>query len=381
MTSTPLVASPLRRTPLFESHVAAGAKMVDFGGFEMPLKYAGESVEHLAVRNGVGVFDVSHMGEVFIEGEGALAFVQSLVTNDAAKIVDGQAMYAGLLNERGTFVDDVIVYRFSPTRFLVCVNAGNQDKDFVWIQQQAKFFDDRSPTASLTVRNESAAWSQLAVQGPKAVDLVASLCGESVRAIKGYHFAALPVLADKDAIVARTGYTGEDGFELYVHNAYAPALWDALVAGGAVPAGLACRDTLRLEAGMCLYGNDIDDEHTPLEANLGWIVKLEGRPRFTGQDVLEQQKRDGTKRLLRGLEMLERGIARHGYTVHASGEEGSGQIGVVTSGTQAPFVNKPIAMAYLDKPHSDLGSTVFVDVRGRKLKASVVKLPFYKRPS
>lgn len=366
--------SSLKRTPLFDKHVAAGAKMVDFGGFEMPLKYAGESLEHLAVRHGVGLFDVSHMGEVFIEGTGALAFVQSLVTNDAGKIADGQAMYAGLLNERGTFVDDVIVYRFHPTRFLVCVNAGNQDKDFAWMEQQARAFAG----APVTVRNESAHWSQLAVQGPKAIDLVATLCGESVRAIKGFHFAQGRVLGDESALIARTGYTGEDGFELYVHNEHAPALWDALIAGGAVPAGLASRDTLRLEAGMCLYGNDIDDEHTPLEANLGFIVKLEGRPRFTGQDVLEQQKRDGTTRLLRGLVMVDRGIARHGYTVH---DDAGAQVGVVTSGTQAPFVNKPIAMAYLDKPHANLASTVFVDVRGRKLQATVVKLPFYQRPS
>lgn len=362
----------LKRTPLYDRHVKAGAKMVDFGGFEMPLKYSSETTEHMAVRRAVGVFDVSHMGEVFIEGDGALAFVQSLVTNDAGKIVDGQAMYAGLLNERGTFVDDVIVYRFNPKKFLVCVNASNQDKDFEWIKSKAV------PSSAVVVRNEGAQWSQLAVQGPAAVDVVARMCGEHVRAIKGYHFlAGQQVGRDKDAIIARTGYTGEDGFELYVHNEHAPNLWDALITNAVVPCGLACRDTLRLEAGMCLYGNDIDDEHTPLEANLGWIVKLDGRnPRFVGQDVLEAQKRDGTKRLLRGLEMKERGIARHGYTVHdASGAH----VGVVTSGTQAPFVNKPIAMAYLDKPHSDLGKTVFVDVRGRKLAADVVKLPFYKR--
>lgn len=365
-----MTSSPLKRTPLFDKHVAAGAKMVDFGGFEMPLKYSSESAEHLAVRNAVGVFDVSHMGEVFVEGPDALVFIRRLVTNDAARIVDGQAMYAGLLNERGTFVDDVIVYRFSPTRFLICVNASNQDKDFAWIRALA---EKESP--STKVVNEGAQWSQLAVQGPKAADLVAKLCGDEVRSIGGYHFKPGKILGH-DGIIARTGYTGEDGFELYVKNEHAPALWDAVIAGGAVPCGLACRDTLRLEAGMCLYGNDIDEEHTPLEANLGWIVKLEDRPPFVGMDVLVKQKAHGTKRLLRGLEMIDRGIARHGYTVH---DPSGAAIGVVTSGTQSPFVNKAIAMAYVDKPWSDLGSVVHVDVRGRKLQARVVKLPFYKR--
>jgi aminomethyltransferase len=362
----------LKRTPLFEKHVAAGAKMVDFGGFEMPLKYTSETAEHMAVRQSAGVFDVSHMGEVFVEGPDALPFMQKLVTNDAGRIVDGQAMYAGLLNERGTFVDDVIVYRYSPTRFLVCVNASNQDKDFAWIKAQA---EKLSPSTKVT--NEGPQWSQLAVQGPRAADIVAKLCGDDVRGIAGYHFKPGKILGH-DGIIARTGYTGEDGFELYVKNEHAPALWDAVVAAGAAPCGLACRDTLRLEAGMCLYGNDIDDEHTPLEANLGWIVKLDGRPPFVGADVLQKQKASGTTRLLRGLEMIDRGIARHGYTVH---DESGAQIGVVTSGTQAPFVNKAIAMAYVDKPHAELGSTVFVDVRGRKLKALVVKLPFYKRPA
>ncbi|MBI1946598.1 MAG: glycine cleavage system aminomethyltransferase GcvT [Deltaproteobacteria bacterium] len=363
-----------KRTPLFDAHVAAGATMVDFAGFEMPVRYSSEREEHLAVRSGVGIFDVSHMGEVFVEGEGALAFVRGLVTNDAAKIVDGQAMYAGLLNERATFIDDVIVYRFSERRFLVCVNASNQDKDFAWIAAQAK---EKAP--GLKVTNQGADWSQLAVQGPKAVDVVAKLCDEGVRAIGGYHFREGTILGEA-GIIARTGYTGEDGFELYVKNAHARKVWDAVLAAGALPCGLACRDTLRLEAGMCLYGNDIDDEHTPLEANLGWIVKLpepgKERAPFVGMDVLVKQKAAGVQRLLRGLELVDRGIARHGYTVH---DEAGASIGVVTSGTQTPFLNKAIAMAYLDRAHAELGHTVFVDVRGKKLKATVVKLPFYRR--
>lgn len=361
----------LKRTALYDRHVAAGARLVDFGGFEMPLKYSSETAEHTAVRTTVGVFDVSHMGEVFIEGKDALLAVQRLVTNDAARIKDGQAMYAGLLHEGGGFVDDVIVYRYSTTRFLVCVNAGNQDKDFLWMRAAVA-----GAGLDCVVRNESGRWSQLAVQGPKAADVVAALCGERVREIEGYHFKPMPILDDEDGIVARTGYTGEDGFELYVKNASAPALWDAVLRAGAVPCGLACRDTLRLEAGMCLYGNDIDEAHTPLQANLGWIVKLDDRPPFIGQAALQAEKAAGVARLLRGLEMIDRGIARSGYDVASSSGE---LIGVVTSGTQAPHVNKAIAMAYLQREHAALGGEVHVLIRGKPTRARVVKLPFYKR--
>jgi aminomethyltransferase len=364
----------VKRTPLYAKHVAAGAKMVDFGGFEMPLKYTSESAEHLAVRKGCGVFDVSHMGEVVVEGKNALAAVAKLVTNDPASIVDGQAMYAGMLNDKGTFVDDVVVYRYGPERFLVVVNAGNRDKDWIHIDAVV---NNSGNFADTKARDEGEQWAQLAVQGPQAADVVAKLCGERVRTVGGYHFITGAVQTSEgpveNAIIARTGYTGEDGFELYVGASHASLVWDAVVAAGAVPCGLACRDTLRLEAGMCLYGNDIDEEHTPLEANLGWVVK--GKD-FIGKPVLDAQKAAGTKRLLRGLEMIDRGIARHGYEVF---DAAGARIGVVTSGTQAPFVNKAIAMAYLDKPHTEPGAKVFVDVRGKKLQATVVKLPFYRR--
>jgi aminomethyltransferase len=232
------------------------------------------------------------------------------------------------------------------------------------------------PGLDCVVRNESALWSQLAVQGPTAVDVVSSLCGEHVRDIGGYCFTTGKVGGDDGGIIARTGYTGEDGFELYVHNEHAAALWDAVVAAGAVPCGLAARDTLRLEAGMCLYGNDIDDDTTPLQANLGWIVKLEGRPSFIGQSILVAEKTAGPARVLRGLEMLERGIARHGYEVV---DDAGMKVGVVTSGTQAPFVNKAIAFAFLDRAAATPGHTVAVSIRGKPVKATVVKLPFYKR--
>jgi len=370
-----------KRTPLYDKHVALGAMMVDFAGFEMPVRYSGDKAEHLAVRRGVGVFDVSHMGEVFLEGEGALAAVQRLFTNDANAIVDGQAMYAGLLNERGTFVDDAVVYRFSNEKFLVCVNAGNRDKDWAHI----KAVVDREFAESVTARDEGEDWAQIAVQGPRAVDVVATLAGESVRDIKGYHFVegdlALGGGKRTSGIIARTGYTGEDGFELYVPTADGAALWDAVFAVKldveVTPCGLGCRDTLRLEAGMALYGNDIDDEHTPLEAGLGWVVKLDKGTDFIGAPALRAQKEAGIPRRLRGLEMLDRGIPRHGYPIlGASGAN----IGVVTSGTQAPFLERAIAMAYVADAHAAFDGEVFVEVRGRPLKARVVKLPFYRRP-
>ena len=372
----------LKRTPLFDKHVAAGAKMVDFGGFEMPLKYTSETEEHHKVRTSCGLFDVSHMGEVVIEGEAALAACQRLFTNDVARIVDGQALYAGMLNERGTFIDDVVIYRRSSVSFFVVVNAGNREKDWAWIDAVVR----RDFGGDATARDEGERWAQLAVQGPRAVDIVVALCGERARAVGGYHFYEGTLLqtrggVDVKGLIARTGYTGEDGFELYVPSEHAQDLWDAVVQAGKphdlALCGLACRDTLRLEAGMCLYGNDIDEDHTPLEANLGWIVKTDNRPSFIGQQALLAQKERGIPRVLRGLEMTERGIARHGYrVVDIDGRD----IGVVTSGTQAPHVNKAIAFAYLAPQAAEPGTSVAVEVRGKPVRALVVKLPFYKRP-
>lgn len=369
-----------KRTPLYDRHVALGAKMVDFGGYEMPVRYTSEREEHLAVRNAVGIFDVSHMGEVFLEGEAALEAVQRLFTGDASRLDDGQAMYAGLLNERGGFVDDCVVYRFSAQKFLVVVNAANREKDFAWIRGVV----EQKLAGRVVARDESDAWAQVAVQGPKAVDVVATLAGEGVRDIGFYRFRedALQLAgAEVPALLSRTGYTGEDGFELYVPAEHGAALWDALLdAGrphGLLPCGLACRDTLRLEAGMCLYGNDIDEEHTPLEAGLGWIVKLDKDVEFIGAEALRRQKEEGVRRQLRGLEMIGRGIPRHGYRVLSKSGE---PIGEVTSGTHAPFVQKAIAMAYVDAAHAEPGSEVAVEIRGAPVPAWVVKLPFYRRP-
>lgn len=370
----------MKRTPLYDRHVALGARMIDFGGWEMPVRYSSEREEHLAVRKAVGLFDVSHMGEVFLEGPAALEATQRLFTNDAAALADGQAMYAGLLNERGTFVDDCIVYRYSPEKLLVCVNASNREKDAAWIQGVV----ERELSGRVTARDESDAWAQIAVQGPKAVDVVAALAGDGVRDVKGYHFreglVRLPS-GEVPAILARTGYTGEDGFEIYVASEHGASLWDALLEAGqpfgALPCGLAARDTLRLEAGMCLYGNDIDEEHTPLEAGLGWVVKLDKGVEFIGAARLRQQKAEGVKRRLRGLEMEGRGIPRHGYRVLSKSGE---PIGVVTSGTHAPFLGRPIAMAYVDAEHAAFDNEVAVEVRGSPVPARVVKLPFYRRP-
>lgn len=370
----------LKRTPLYDRHVAAGAKMVDFGGFEMPVRYAGEKVEHLAVREKVGVFDVSHMGEIVLEGERALEAADRLFSNDLRNVADGQAMYAGMLNERGGFLDDVIIYRYSATKLLVCVNASNRDKDFAWIDGVVQ----REFAGRVTARDEGEQWGQLAVQGPKAMDVVAKLCGEGVREIAPFRFHEGPI-AGTTGIIARTGYTGEDGFELYMPSDQTVTVWDAVIEAGEPfgleRCGLACRDTLRLEAGLVLYGNDIDEDRTPLEASLGWIVKLKtkaGEERsFIGADALRAQKAAGVKQRLRGLEMVDRGIPRQGYRV--LDEEGAA-IGAITSGTHAPFLNRPIAMAYIDDAHAAEGAEVFVEIRNKPARARVVKPPFYRRP-
>ena len=358
-----------RRPPLYDAHVRHGGKLVEFAGWELPVQYEGVIAEHKAVREVAGLFDVSHMGEVFFEGPGALEACNELVTNDLNKVADGQAMYAGLLTEDGTFVDDVICYRFSAEKILVCVNASNADKDFAWMKAHAK--------PGPAVRNESDGWAQLAVQGPKAVGIVQKLAKTDLSAIAFFHFAEVE-LDGKPVIAARTGYTGEDGFELFCRPADAEALWEAILAAGKaegiVPCGLGARDSLRLEAKLALYGNDIDDEHTPLEAGLGWIVKFD-KPSFTGKAALEKQKAEGVKRKLVGFTLTDRGIPRHGYPILADGK----QVGVVTSGTMSPTLGTPIGLAYVPAELAPEGSTFAVEIRGKPVAAKVVKTPFYKR--
>ncbi|HHQ47714.1 MAG TPA: glycine cleavage system aminomethyltransferase GcvT [Acidobacteria bacterium] len=364
---------PLRRTPLFDEHVAAGAKIVPFAGFEMPVQYTGIRQEHTAVRTRAGLFDVSHMGEIFVRGPRALDFVQMVSCNDHSKMSVGRAQYTGLMYPQGTFVDDMLVHKMADDEYLLVVNAANTDKDFAYLEGLAADFD------GVEVVNESPDWAQLALQGPVALDVLQRLTSTNLSEIRYYRFTWGEVLGRR-ALIARTGYTGEDGFEVYVAPEDAPPVWRAILEAGAsedvVPAGLGARDTLRLEAGMALYGNDIDDTTTPLEAGLDWIVKL-SKGDFIGRDVIEAQAEEGVERKLVGFEMADRGIARHGYPVLL--EEGAEPAGTVTSGTLSPTLDKAIGMAYVPTEAAKNGNEIFIDIRGTARRAVIVPLPFYSR--
>jgi aminomethyltransferase len=350
----------MKRTPLYDKHVALGAKVIDFGGWAMPVNYpSGIIDEHKTVRSAVGLFDVSHMGEVVFRGPRAAEAVQKLVTNDVGKLTDGKAMYTVACRPHGGIVDDLIVYREKSDEYLIVVNAGNIEKDVHWFKEQ---------TTACDVVDRSSDYGLLAVQGPKAVALVQSLADAPVEKLPSFGFVRCHV-AGIAAGVGRTGYTGEDGFELFVDAAQAPALWDAILAAGARPIGLGARDTLRLEARLSLYGNDIDEEHTPLEAGLAWVVKGRG---YIGEEALAKQKAQGLQRKLVGFVMKERGIARHGYVI----QEG----GVVTSGTTGPTVGAAIGMGYVPSEKAEPGMSLTIDCRGKPARAEIVKGPFYKRP-
>jgi aminomethyltransferase len=347
--------------------------MVPFAGWDMPVEYSGIAAEHLAVRQRAGLFDVSHMGEIEIAGKDALGAVQRISSNDASKLHVGQAQYSGLMTTDGTFVDDLLVYRLAPSHFLLVVNAGNIEKDYSYIAEQIK------PAGDAVAVDASSRYALLAVQGPRAIDVVQPLTGVDLASMKYYWFAHGEV-ASVRATVSRTGYTGEDGFEIFVPPASADRVWQAILdagnAVGIVPCGLGARDTLRLEAAMRLYGNDIDETTTALEADLGWIIGWQ-KDDFLGATVLRQQKANGVSRKIVGFEVLERGIARHGYEAFVGGEKA----GVVTSGTQTPYLKKAIGMAYLPAHHTTPGTEFEVDVRGRRIRAQVVPMPFYKRPN
>ena len=357
-----------RRTPLFEAHQQAGGKIVDFAGWELPVQYKGILEEHTAVRTAVGLFDVSHMGEIFLTGPKALEAAQRLITNDVAKCQDGQALYAGLLNERGGFVDDVICYRFNAEKLLLVVNGANAAKDAAWIHEHS---------FGAQVEDCSDRYAQIAVQGPKSRELLAGLTPVDLSPIGYYRFTEGTV-AGVQCIIARTGYTGELGFELYCAPEQATGLWNALLEKGqgfgVMPCGLGARDSLRLEMKFALYGNDIDADHTPLEADLGWIVKL-AKGDFIGRDALVAQKEKGLTRKLVGFTVTDKGIARHGYPVLEDGKA----VGVVTSGTQSPSLKIPIGVAYVPTALATEGSTFDVEIRGKPVPAKVVKTPFYKR--
>jgi aminomethyltransferase len=357
-----------QRTPLFDAHLRHGARMVEFAGWEMPVQYRGLLDEHAAVRTQVGLFDVSHMGEVVFRGPKALQALQGLFTNDLSKVADGQAQYGCLCRESGGIVDDVVVYRRGPEDLLVCVNAGNRQKDFEWLAAHA---------AGADVRNESDEWAQLALQGPKAAALLQRLCDLDLTQLKTYRFAPGKV-AGLTCLVARTGYTGEDGFELFCRSQDAVKLWDTLLTAGAPeqiqPCGLGCRDSLRLEMAYRLYGSDMDDQSTPFEAGLAWVVKLD-KGEFIGRAALLRQREAGLSRKLVGFQLGQPGIARHGYPAVQDGRN----IGVVTSGTRSPTLGTSIGLAYLPPGLAAEGSTFAVEIRGRPVAATVVKTPFYSR--
>lgn len=362
----------LKKTPLNRLHHAAGARMVDFGGWEMPVQYAGVIEEHLATRKAAGLFDVSHMGEIEIRGSGALPFIQQLTTNDASRLVDGQVQYSAICYPDGGVVDDVTLYRFSAERYLFCVNASNIEKDFAWMQQVLR----EHPVADVGLANLSDSYAQLALQGPCAVRILSRLTAEDLDGIAYYHFRE-GLVCNLPVIISRTGYTGEDGFELYLKAGDAEALWTALLAAGEVdglqPCGLGARDTLRLEMKFALYGHEISADISPLEAGLGWITKLD-KPFFIGRDALLKQREKGLQRRLAALRMSEPGIPRADYPVF----DGDQQVGVVTSGTLSPCLKIGIALALVNPECSAIGTSLWIGVRQRKVAAQVVKAPFIR---
>ena len=363
-------STSVRRTPFYEFHRDAGAKLVDFAGFEMPVRYTGDVREHLAVRNGVGLFDISHMGEFEVRGDGAQAYLDQVVTNHVGGLAIGQALYSPMCRPDGGIVDDLLVYR-DAEHYMVVVNASNIAKDFAWMESQRP--------AGVTLVDKSASTALLAIQGPKAAEVLRPHVPAEVLDL-GYYRFTTGTLFGTPATISRTGYTGEDGFELYFDVAHAKAVWEAILAAGAPHGleliGLGARDTLRLEMGYMLYGNDIDDVTTPLEAGLGWTVKLQ-KGDFTGRDVLAKQKADGLKKRLVGFQLDGRRMPRHGMAIHAGGRP----VGVVTSGTFSPSLERPIGMGYVEVAHAATGTSLEIMAGSTALSARVTARPFYTRGS
>jgi aminomethyltransferase len=351
-------------------HESLGAKMVPFAGFNMPVQYEGVTVEHETVRNGVGVFDVSHMGEFLLTGENALALIQKVTTNDASTLTVGKAQYSCLPNNEGGIVDDLIIYKMKEEEYLLVVNASNIEKDWNWISSHNDM--------GATMRNLSDDYSLLAIQGPKAIEAMQSLTSVDLAAISYYHFKVADFAGVENVIISATGYTGSGGFEIYCKNSEVEQIWTKVFEAGAAfgikPIGLAARDTLRLEMGFCLYGNDINDTTSPLEAGLGWITKF--TKDFVNSESLKKQKEAGVQRKLIGFELLERGIPRHDYII--VDKEGQ-KIGIVTSGTMAPSLGKGIGMGYVTTEYAGVDSEIFIQIRNNNVPAKVVKTPFYKK--
>ena len=366
-------AEQLLRTPLYDRHRALGARLVEFGGWEMPVQYSGILDEHRTVRERAGLFDVCHMGEFRVEGDGALDYLQRLVPNNVARLADDQALYTQVLRPDGGTLDDLIIYRRGEGRYMVVVNAGTMRKDWDWFSEHA------AGVANVTLENISDETGLLALQGPRAQDILQPLTETPLAEIAYYHCKP-GVVVGIQCVISRTGYTGEDGFELYCSAEQVGTLWDALLdagkATGLLPAGLGARDTLRLEAGYCLYGHELTEAITPLEAGLGWTVKLDKGADFIGRDALVAEKAQGLRRKLVGVELTERGVPRSEYPIL----QGGATVGALTSGGMAPTLNKPIGMGYISGGETKPGTTIAVEIRGKPVAAVIAPLPFYKRP-
>ena len=360
----------MKDTALTQKHIDLGAKMAPFAGYNMPIQYTGVNDEHHAVRNSVGVFDVSHMGEFFVKGENALALIQKVSSNDASKLTVGKAQYSCMPNETGGVVDDLLIYKIAEEEYMLVVNASNIEKDWNWISKYNEEFN-------AVLEDKSDDYSLLAVQGPKAAEAMQSLTETDLENMKYYTFEHGDFAGVPNVIISATGYTGSGGFELYIPNETADKVWDAVMKAGEAyniqPAGLAARDTLRLEKGFCLYGNDIDDETSPLEAGLGWITKF--TKDFVNSENLKKQKEEGIKRKLIGFELVDRGIPRKGYDLE---DVNGNRIGVVTSGTMGPSTGTAIGLAYIGIDFAHEGAQFFIAIRNKKIAAKVVKLPFHK---
>ena len=359
----------MKETPLTQTHIDLGAKMAEFAGYNMPIVYKGIIEEHQAVRNGVGVFDVSHMGEFILKGDKALDLIQKVTSNDASGLTPGKAQYSCLPNQDGGLVDDLLVYKMQENHYMLVVNAANLDKDWQWISGFNQF--------GAEMENISDQVTLLAVQGPKAIDTLQKLTGEDLKSIPYYSFKRGALAGIENVLISATGYTGAGGFELYFDNGNAKHIWDEIFSAGKEfgiqPVGLAARDTLRLEKGFCLYGNDIDDSTSPIEAGLGWITKF--TKDFNGKDIIEKHKTEGVSRKLTGFEMIDKGIPRHDYEIT---DAAGNRIGKVTSGTMSPTLKKAIGMGYVKKEFAAPGSEIFIQVRNKSLMARVVKPPFVK---
>jgi aminomethyltransferase len=362
----------MKKTALTEKHIALGAKMVEFAGYNMPVSYTGLNDEHIAVRTHAGIFDVSHMGEFFITGKGALDLIQKVTSNDASVLTPGKIQYSCLPNDKGGIVDDLLVYKISDEKYLLVVNASNMDKDWNWIASHND--------TGAEMKNVSDEYSLLAVQGPKATALLSKLTPVDLTTIPYYTFVIGKFCGVEDVIISNTGYTGAGGFEIYCKNEDAGKFWDAILEAGKEsgikPAGLGARDTLRLEMAFCLYGNDIDDTTSPIEAGLGWITKF--TKKFTNSDALLEQKQKGVSRKLVGFKMIDKGIPRHGYEIT---DADGNSIGIVTSGTQSPSLQQAIGLGYVKTDLSKTGSEIYIKIRDKLIKAIVVKTPFYTQPA